>query len=111
MGETENLQDGCDRQKLVHISFQFFHFSSWSRCSIYVMKKFWISTTNVPIFFYRNSFWRQNSFHYVRQQVLTTKGKKIQYGRRKSENKITMQDFSQYCVSRRNVVYLGCPRT
>ena len=44
MGETENLQDGCDCKKMVHVWYQISHFFDL------VMKKYRVSTTNVPIF-------------------------------------------------------------
>ena len=50
MGETENLQDGCDCKKLFTFDIKFLIFSTWSRCGIYVMKKYRVSATNVPIF-------------------------------------------------------------
>ena len=50
MGETENLQDGCDCKKWFTFDIKFLIFSTWSRCGIYVMKKYRVLTTNVPIF-------------------------------------------------------------
>ena len=50
MGETENLQDGWDCKKWFTLDIKFLIFSTWSRCGIYVMKKYRVSTTNVPIF-------------------------------------------------------------
>ena len=51
MGEAENLQDGYDRKKhWFTFDNKFFIFSTWSRCDIYVMKKYVVSTTNVLIF-------------------------------------------------------------
>ena len=51
MGETENLQDGCDCKKSwFTFDIKFLIFSTWSRCGIYVMKKYRVSTSNVPNF-------------------------------------------------------------
>ena len=50
MGETENLQDGYDHKEWFTFDIKFLIFSTWSRCGIYVMKKYRVSTTNVPIF-------------------------------------------------------------
>ena len=50
MGETENLQDGCDCKKWFRFDIKFLIFSTLSRCGIYVMKKYRVSTTNVSIF-------------------------------------------------------------
>ena len=35
---------------MVHVRYQISHFLIWSRCGIDVMKKYRVSTTNVPIF-------------------------------------------------------------
>ena len=50
MGEPENLQDGCDCKKWFTFDIKFLIYSTWSRCGIYVMKKYRVSTINVPIF-------------------------------------------------------------
>ena len=37
-------------KKWFTFDIKFLNFSTWSRCGIYVMKKYRVSTTNVPIF-------------------------------------------------------------
>ena len=37
-------------KKWLTFDIKFLIFSTWSRCGIYVMKKYRVSTTNVPIF-------------------------------------------------------------
>ena len=66
-----NLQDGYDRQKLVHVWYQIsLFFDLVPLRHIYHEKIYGFNYRCAN--FYRNSFWRQNSFHYLRKVPWTS---------------------------------------
>ena len=67
-------------KKWLTFDIKFLIFSTWSRCGIYVMKKYRVSTTNVPIFLEIRSGDKMRSIIFEKSYVWVFKRSNFQDG-------------------------------